>query len=63
MKKHMVYAEDIISKLMKYPDNAIYKYELNRLINEVVAEKEVTLGMCMPTAGWSDIDDDGDIYD
>lgn len=59
----MVYAEDIISKLMMYPDNAICKHELRRLINEVVAENEVTIGMCMPTASWSDTDDDGDIYD
>ena len=63
MKKHLVYVEDILYKLMQYPDNAIYKFELRRLIEEVVKEKEVTIGRVMPSAGWSDTDNDGDIYD
>lgn len=51
MEKHLVYAEDIIQELMNYPDNMIYKCELKRLIESVIKEKEVTIGMCMPTAG------------
>lgn len=50
MTKHMVYAEDILYKLMQYPDNRIYKYAIKELIDEVVAEKEITIGMCMPSA-------------
>ena len=49
IKKHMIYAEDILYELMQYPDNAIYKGEIRRLIEKVVDEKEVTIGMCMPT--------------
>ena len=51
MEKHMVYAEDILQELMKHPDNAIYKWELKNIIDKVVREKEVTIGMCMPFAG------------
>ena len=51
MEKHMVYAEDILQELMKHPDNAIYKWELKQIIEKVVREKEVTIGMCMPAAG------------
>lgn len=51
MEKHIVYAEDILRELMKHPDNAIYKRELKQIINKVVREKEVTIGMCMPIAG------------
>ena len=48
--KHMVYAEDILYERMQYPNNAVYKGEIRRLIEKVVNEKEVTIGMCMPTA-------------
>lgn len=51
MEKHMVYAEDILRELMKHPDNAIYKWELKQIVEKVVREKEVTIGMCMPVAG------------
>lgn len=51
MEKHMVYAEDILQELMNHPDNAIYKWELEQIIDKVVREKEVTIGMCMPVAG------------
>lgn len=51
MEKHMVYAEDILQELMKHPDNAIYKGELKQIVEKVVREKEVTIGMCMPAAG------------
>ena len=50
MKKHMVYAEDILHELMNHPDNAIYKWQILELVNKVVREKEVTIGMCMPVA-------------
>jgi hypothetical protein len=43
MKKHMVYAEDVLQELMKHPDNAIYKWELRQIVNNVVREKEVTI--------------------
>lgn len=63
-KKHLVYAEDVLYKLMQHPDNMIYKHELRELIDEVVKEKEVTIRNFMSYVGWSDIDeDDGDVYD
>jgi hypothetical protein len=63
-EKHLVYAEDVLRKLLQYPDNAIYKHEIRRLLNEVVLDSEVTIGSLMPVAGWSDTDsNDGDIYD
>ena len=46
--KHMVYAEDILKELIKHPDNAIYKWELKNIIDKVVREKEITIGMSMP---------------
>jgi hypothetical protein len=51
MEKHMVYAEDIMGAIMNHPDNAIYKWELKQIIDKVVRENEVTIGMCMPFAG------------
>ncbi len=54
MQKHMVYAEDILRELMKHPDNAIYKWEFKNIIDKVVREKEVTIGMCMPVAGYEE---------
>ncbi len=59
--KHLVYAEDIIQELMQYPDNAIYKHELRRLVEKVVTEKEVAFNAFFPYAGT--LEDDGDIYD
>jgi hypothetical protein len=63
-KKHLVYAEDVLYKLMQHPDNMIYKHELRELLDEVVKEKEVPISNFMPYAGWSDInEDEGDVYD
>lgn len=59
-KKHLVYAEDVLYKLMQHPDNMIYKHELRELIDKVVKEKEVRIGMFMPTTDW---EADGDLYD
>ena len=61
MKKHMIYAEDIIQELMSYPDNSIHKYELRRLVDKVVAEKEITRPIRY-FSGASQFDE-GDIYD
>lgn len=62
-KKHIVYAEDIIWALMQYPDSTMSKSAIKSTINEVVKEKEVAIESLMSTAGWSDNDSDGDIYD
>ena len=63
-RKHMVYAEDIIQELMNHPNNMIYKYELKQIIEKVAEAREIVINTCMPTScGWSDIDNDGDIYD
>lgn len=58
--KHLVYAEDVLYELMQHPDNAIYKYSIKQLIDKVVEEKEVRIGMFMPAADW---EADGDLYD
>ena len=52
--KHMVYAEDILQELIKHPDNAIYKWELKNIIDKVVHEKEVTIGMCDTESRWEE---------
>ena len=52
MKKHLVYAEDILWELMKHPDNAIYKGELRQIIDKVAREKAVTVEECTPTFDW-----------
>lgn len=54
MKKHMVYAEDLLQELMNHPDNAIYKWTILELVNKVVREKEVTIGMHLPLVGCSE---------
>lgn len=58
--KHVVYAEDVLLELMQHPNNMIYKYELRQLIEKVISEKEVTIGMCMPVAGCGDLDSEED---
>lgn len=47
-KKHMVYAEDILWAIMQHPSKNITKGLVKQIIEQVVAEKEVTIGMCMP---------------
>lgn len=56
MKKHLVYAEDLLCELMQHPDNAIYKFELRQLITKFAEEHEVSIGSLMPTAGY-DLED------
>ena len=46
--KHMVYAEDILWAIMQYPSRHITKSIVKRIIEQVVKEKEITVGMCMP---------------
>lgn len=59
--KHLVYAEEILYKLMQYPDSELSKHVIRKLVDEVIEENEVII---MPHIGWSDAaDDDGDIYD
>ena len=60
-KKHLVYAEDVLYKLMQHPDNMIYKHELRELIDEVVEEKEVAV-LDLMYSNTND-NDDGDVYD
>lgn len=62
MSKHLVYAEDVLAELLRYPDNFVYKFELKRLIEKVVKEKEVTINTTRSFFG-GDWLDDGDIYD
>ena len=62
MSKHLVYAEDVLAELLRYPDNSIYKFEFKRLIEKVVKEKEVTVSATRSLFG-GDWLDDGDIYD
>lgn len=59
-EKHMVYAEDIIYAIMQHPSNNITKCLVKQLVWQVVAEKEITIGMCMPFAGCGDFDSEED---
>lgn len=61
MKKHLVYAEDILRKLMEYPDNAIYKHTIRQLFDEAVKAHEVTCYL-VPSACCCE-DEDGDFCD
>lgn len=54
-EKHMVYAEDVLWALMQHPHKSIAKGEVKHIIDKVVEEKEVTIGMCMPYAGCGDL--------
>lgn len=47
--KHMVYAEDILYAIMQYPGKSITKGLVKQIVEQVVKEKEITIGMCMPT--------------
>ena len=58
--KHMVYAEDVLWALMQHPNKNITKGEIKAIVEQVVAEKEVTIGMCMPVAGYGDLDSEED---
>lgn len=58
MEKHMVYAEDILGAIMNHPDNAIYKWELKQIIDKVVREKEVAIGMRRSFAATLDDEED-----
>ncbi len=49
--KHMVYAEDILYAIMQHPSKNITKGLIKQIVEQVVEEREVTIGMCMPTAG------------
>jgi len=40
-EKHLVYAEDIIYKIMQHPSKNITKGLVKQLVDEVVAENEV----------------------
>lgn len=46
--KHMVYAEDILWAIMQHPGKNLTKGLVKHIIEQVVAEKEITIGMCMP---------------
>ena len=46
--KHLVYAEDILLAIMQYPGKNITKGLVKRIVEQVVKEKEITIGMCMP---------------
>jgi hypothetical protein len=61
-RKHLVYAEDILYKLMQYPDNVICKTRIHELISEVVTEAEVPISNLMPFASYGDFDE-SEIYD
>lgn len=59
-RKHIVYAEDVVYKLMQYPYSSIPKGEIRKLVEAVAAEQEVNINtdrVC------SYCDDEGDIYD
>lgn len=56
--KHMVYAEDVLWAIMQHPSKNITKGLVKQLVEQVVAEKEVTIGMCMPFAGALDDEED-----
>ena len=49
--RHMVYAEDILYAIMQHPNKTITKGEIKQIIEQVVEEKEVTIGRCLPFAG------------
>ena len=59
-QKHMVYAEDILYAIMQHPSKNITKGLVKQIVEQVVAEKEVTIGMCMPFAGSNDLDSEED---
>ena len=61
-RKHIVYAEDILYELMQYPDNMIYKYDIRRLVNKVISEKELPASAFIAYSSYYE-EDDGDIYD
>ena len=46
--KHLVYAEDILLAVMQHPGKNITKGLVKSIIEQVVEEKEITIGMCMP---------------
>jgi predicted RNA binding protein YcfA (HicA-like mRNA interferase family) len=54
-QKHMVYAEDILYAIMQHPSKNITKGLVKQIVEQVVAEKEVTIGMCMPVAQCGDL--------
>ncbi len=58
--KHMVYAEDILWATMQHPSKNISKGLVKQIVEQVVAEKEATIGMCMPVAGCGDLDSEED---
>ncbi len=58
--KHMIYAEDVLWALMQHQNKAITKSEIKAIVEQVVAEKEVTIGMCMPIASCVDLDSEED---
>ena len=60
MVKHLVYAEDVLCELTQHPDFVSHKQELDRLINKIVKEKEVSICTFMPNIDW---EADGDLYD
>ena len=48
--KHLVYAEDVLWEIMQHPSRNISKSLIKQLVEKVIKEKEVTIGMCMPKA-------------
>jgi hypothetical protein len=42
MKKHLVYAEDLIYEIMQYPSKSLSKGLIHKCADEVIKEKEVS---------------------
>lgn len=61
--KHLVYAEDILSTILNCCSDTLSKQTICDIINKVIFEQEATIDKLIPNTGWSDIDNDGDIYD
>ena len=43
MKKHLVYAEDLIYEIMQYPSRSISKGLLQQCADRVIVEKSITI--------------------
>lgn len=61
MKKHLVYAEDLLWELMQYPDTEINKAIITGIVNSFAVEQEVTIASLRRHL--ADLEDEGDIYD
>ena len=43
MKKHLVYAEDLVYEIMQYPSKSISKRMIRSCADKVIEEKQVSL--------------------